>query len=142
MPYPALLGLTVDTRSHSLRASHPAVTCWVFVALRVQYLEFLGDDGCYGLLVTGLWVPGPGNSTLSAIRRNLWYDLGFLSVDDVCTSVVRRLPSLCAWLHWNFFVRQVPEEQFIQGLRCQLIAHCTRDFARSSPIWCRQLGCH
>ena len=36
---------------------HPAVTCWVLVALRVQFLDFLGDDGCCGLLVAGLWVP-------------------------------------------------------------------------------------
>ena len=53
---------------------HPAVTCWVLVALRVQFLDFLGDDGCCGLLVAGLWVPTttlhrgwPGSSTLSAI---------------------------------------------------------------------------
>ena len=43
----------------------------------------------------------PGYSTLSAIRRNQLNGLGFLSVDDVRTPVeglVRRLPSLCAWL--------------------------------------------
>ena len=72
------------TFTYSSCTFHPAVTCWVLVAVRVQYLDFLGDDGCYGLLVAGLWVltttlhrGRPVHSTLSAIRRNLWYGLGF-----------------------------------------------------------------
>ena len=56
------------------------------------------DCGCLRPLYTRA---GLAISTLSAIRRNLWYGLGFLSVDVVRTPVeglVRRLPSLCAWL--------------------------------------------
>ena len=130
----------------------PAVTCWVLVALGAQFFDFLGDDGCYGLLVAGLWVPTttlhrgrPGFSTLSAIRRNLWYGLGFLSVDVFRTPVeglVRQLPSLCAWLPKLELLCRSQKSSSFRLSGCQCIAHCTCDFARSSPIWCSQLECH
>ena len=134
MPYPALLGLVVDTRSHSLRALHPAVTCWVLVALRVQYLDFGRNDGamvclwldcgCLRPLCTGAGL---------AIRLSRQFDgicgmvLGFLLLTmfalqwKVWCGDSRLCVRGCRY--WNFFVRHVPREQFIQGLRCQWIAH-------------------
>ena len=78
MTFGIMGGFWFDTCSHSLCASGSHLC--LLRLLSMVYLDVLGDDGCCGLFVFGLWVPTttlyrgrPGCSTLSAIRRHLWF---------------------------------------------------------------------